>query len=137
MRAVVVDKFGDESVLNVKEIAAPKPGPSQILVSVKAAGINPVDTYIRSGNYLPSRLPKLPYTPGGDVCGVIEAVGENVGSEFKVGDKVYSLLITASGAYAEKATVEETFTVKLHQGLSFEEGSALGVPYFTAFRALR
>ncbi|CBY14697.1 unnamed protein product [Oikopleura dioica] len=137
MRAVVVDKFGDESVLNVKEIAAPKPGPSQILVSVKAAGINPVDTYIRSGNYIPSRLPKLPYTPGGDVCGVIEAVGENVGSEFKVGDKVYSLLITASGAYAEKATVEETFTVKLHQGLSFEEGSALGIPYFTAFRALR
>ncbi|CAG5088627.1 Oidioi.mRNA.OKI2018_I69.PAR.g11905.t1.cds [Oikopleura dioica] len=136
MRAVVVDQFGDESVLNVKEIANPEPGPSQILVSVKAAGINPVDTYIRSGNYLPSRLPKLPYTPGGDVCGVVEAVGADV-NDFKVGDKVYSLLVTASGAYAEKATVEETFAVKLHQGLSFEEGSALGVPYFTAFRAIK
>ena len=136
MRAVVVDQFGDESVLNVKEIANPDPGPSQILVSVKAAGINPVDTYIRSGNYLPSRLPKLPYTPGGDVCGVVEAVGADV-NDFKVGDKVYSLLVTASGAYAEKATVEETFAVKLHQGLSFEEGSALGVPYFTAFRAIK
>ena len=86
MRAVVVDKFGDESVLNVKEIADPEPGPSQILVSVKAAGINPVDTYIRSGNYLPSRLPKLPYTPGGDVCGVVEAVGADEAVVLSVGE---------------------------------------------------
>ena len=56
-----------------------------------AAGINPVDTYIRSGNYLPERLPTLPYTPGGDVSGIVTKIGNNV-KEFKVGDSVYSVL---------------------------------------------
>lgn len=64
---------------------------------------------------MPSRLPKLPYTPGGDISGVIDSVGKNV-TEFKVGDSVYSLLKTRSGAYAEYATVQDVFAVKLHEG---------------------
>jgi len=136
MKAVRVKKFGDERVLEVEEIEKVKPKAGEILVKVAAAGINPVDTYIRSGNYLPSRLPSLPYTPGGDVSGTVEAIGEGV-TEFKTGDKVYSLLCTSSGAYAEYSTVKETFAVKLHDGLSLIEGAAIGVPYFTADRALR
>lgn len=56
------------------------------MIKVHAAGINPVDTYIRAGQYLPSRLPSLPYTPGGDVCGEVVEVGSDV-SEFSIGDK--------------------------------------------------
>ena len=98
-----------------------------------AAGINPVDTYIRSGNYIPSRLPSLPYTPGGDVCGEVVEIGDEV-TEFVVGDKVFSILRTSSGGYAEYSTVPEVFTARLPEGLAVTDGAALGVPYFTAYR---
>ena len=68
------------------EIEIPKAASNEVLIKVHAAGINPVDTYIRAGQYLPSRLPALPYTPGGDVCGEVVEVGADV-SEFSIGDK--------------------------------------------------
>ena len=68
------------------EIEIPKTASNEVLIKVHAAGINPVDTYIRAGQYLPSRLPALPYTPGGDVCGEVVEVGSDV-SEFSIGDK--------------------------------------------------
>ena len=68
------------------EIEIPKAASNEVLIKVHAAGINPVDTYIRAGQYIPSRLPALPYTPGGDVCGEVVEVGSDV-SEFSIGDK--------------------------------------------------
>ena len=68
------------------EIEIPKAASNEVLIKVHAAGINPVDTYIRAGQYIPSRLPALPYTPGGDVCGEVVEVGADV-SEFSIGDK--------------------------------------------------
>ena len=68
------------------EIEIPKAASNEVLIKVHAAGINPVDTYIRAGQYIPSRLPALPYTPGGDVCGEVVEVGADV-SQFSIGDE--------------------------------------------------
>jgi NADPH2:quinone reductase len=98
-----------------------------------AAGVNPVDTYIRSGTY--PRKPDLPYTPGGDAAGIVEAVGDSV-SDFKKGDRVFCAFNCPSGAYAEFAVADRSHTFRLPSALSFSQGAAIGIPYFTAYRAL-
>ncbi|MDE2511976.1 MAG: NADPH:quinone reductase [Elusimicrobia bacterium] len=132
MKAVLVRAFGGPEVLRVEEVPAPVPGAGQVLVAVKAAGVNPVETYIRAGTY--PRIPALPFTPGTDAAGLVESVGEGV-TAFKPGDRVY-VYGTAGGAYAEKAVVDASRAFPLPANLSFEQGAALGVPYGTAHRAL-
>src|SRR3954466_15968351 len=85
MRAIVVREFGAPDVMRLEEVTL-TPSPSQVLVKVRAAGVNPVDTYVRSGNY--ALKPPLPYTPGNDGAGEVEAVGAEV-KGFKAGDRVY------------------------------------------------
>src|SRR5262245_5085479 len=87
MKAVRVSEFGGPEVMRVQEVPDPRPDTGQLVVRVKAAGVNPVDTYIRSGTY--ARKPNLPYTPGSDAGGIVVAVGANV-RRFKVGDRVYT-----------------------------------------------
>ena len=135
MNAVKVSKFGDPSVLEMVQTPMIKPSANEVLIKVAGAGINPVDTYIRSGVYAAERLPKLPFTPGGDIGGVVVDCGSNV-SEFEIGDQVYTVLKTSSGGYAEYATSESGFTFKLPSQIGPVEGCAIGVPYFTAYRAL-
>lgn len=118
--------------MKLEEITPPKPGKEEILINVKAAGVNPVDTYIRSGKYL--RLPELPYTPGYDAAGTIEAVGEGI-ERFKVGDRVFTAR-NLSGAYAEKVLCHKNQVFPLPEKVFFQQGAALGVPYGTAYRAL-
>jgi len=77
MKAIRVHEPGDPEVMRLEDIPDLVPGPGEVLVQIQAIGVNPVDTYIRSGAY-PAR-PPLPYTPGLDAAGVIEAVGEGVG----------------------------------------------------------
>lgn len=133
MRAIRVFEFGGPDVLKFQsDVAVPIPKDHQVLIKVHACGVNPVDTYIRSGTY--SRKPLLPYTPGSDVAGVIEAVGENV-SAFKTGDRVFTAG-TISGGYAEFAVAADDTVYTLPEKLDFKQGAALGVPYFTAYRAL-
>lgn len=133
MRAIRVFEFGGPDVLKLQsDIAVPIPKDHQVLIKVHACGVNPVDTYIRSASY--SRKPLLPYTPGSDVAGVIEAVGGNV-SAFKKGDRVFTTG-TVSGAYAEFAVAADDTVYALPEKLDFKQGAALGVPYFTAYRAL-
>src|SRR2546422_6103944 len=76
MKAIRVHKFGGPEVLQLDDVPDPKPGPGQVVVRIRAAGVNPVDTYIRSGSY--AMLPTLPYVPGNDCAGVIETVGQGV-----------------------------------------------------------
>ena len=76
MRAIVVREFGGPEVLKLEEVPDPIPGRGQVLVRVHAAGVNPYDTYMRTGNY--ATRPPLPYTPGADAAGVVEAVGGDV-----------------------------------------------------------
>lgn len=132
MKAIVVEKFGGPEVLRLKDVPEPKPGAGQLLVSLKAIGVNPVDTYIRAGTY--ARKPELPWTPGTDAAGFVEAAGAGV--TFKPGERVYVYGAAVGGVYAEKAVVEASRAFPLADGLSFEQGAAIGVPYATAHRAL-
>lgn len=135
MKAIVVREFGDPGVMHVEDVPAPVPGPGQVMVRVRAAGVNPVDTYIRKGAY--ARRPSLPYTPGADAAGVVEAVGAGV-SAYKRGDRVYTIGTAgaSSGTYAEMALCELAQVHPLPEGTSFQQGAAIGVPYGTAYRAL-
>ena len=99
MKAIRVHEFGGPEVLRQEEVPTPQPGPGEVLVRMQAAGVNPVETYIRAGKY--ARLPELPYTPGNDGAGVVEQVGSDV-TEFKAGDHVYTSG-SISGTYAEFA----------------------------------
>lgn len=133
MRAIRVHQWGGPEVLKVEtSIPVPVPGDNQVLIKVHASGVNPVDTYIRSGAY--ARRPDLPYIPGSDAAGVVEAVGEKV-TNFKKGDRAYSVR-SISGAYCEFAVSDAEFTAHLSDKLTFAQGASLGVPYYTAYRAL-
>ncbi len=131
MKAIRVHEFGGPAMLRLEEIAAPQPGPGQVLVTVGAIGVNPVDTYIRSGGY--GKRP-LPYTPGSDAAGTVESVGEGV-TTVQPGDRVY-LAGTITGAYAEKALCTAAQARPLPQRLSFAQGAAVHVPYYTAYYGL-
>jgi NADPH2:quinone reductase len=132
MRAIQVHQFGGPEVLQLQEIPTPKPGPGQVLVRVHAAGVNPYDTYMRNGTY--AIKPPLPYTPGSDAAGVVEAVGEGV-TRFKSGHRVYTAR-TVSGAYAEYALALESQVHVLPEKISFTQGAGVWVPYGTAITAL-
>ncbi len=98
MKAIRVHEFGGPEAMRLEEIPEPKVSPEQDLIKVHAVGVNPVDTYIRAGAYVIK--PSLPYTPGSDASGTVEAVGQGV-KRVKAGDRVYTAG-TVSGAYAEK-----------------------------------
>uniref|UniRef100_A0A8C8BS70 Crystallin zeta n=1 Tax=Otus sunia TaxID=257818 RepID=A0A8C8BS70_9STRI len=133
MRAVRVFEFGGPEVLKLQSnVSIPDPKENQVLIKVHACGVNPVETYIRSGNY--ARKPALPYTPGSDVAGVIESVGEHV-TAFKKGDRVFTI-DTISGGYADYAVAAANRVFPLPDKLDFRQGAAIGIPYFTAYRAL-
>jgi NADPH2:quinone reductase len=132
MKAIQVQQFGEPEAMQLTELPQPRASAGEVLVRVQAAGVNPVETYIRSGKY--ARLPALPYTPGSDAAGVIAEVGEGV-SNFQPGDRVYTAG-TLSGAYAEFALCTVAQVHRLPARASFAQGAALGVPYATAYRAL-
>ncbi|MEO5802869.1 MAG: NADPH:quinone reductase [Verrucomicrobiota bacterium] len=132
MKSIRVHQFGEPKVLQLEEVPTPQPNADQILVRVEAVGVNPVETYIRSGAY--AVLPTLPYTPGKDAAGVIESLGANVKSA-RVGDRVY-ISGTSTGAYAEFALCEVNDVHALPEKISFAQGAAINTPYATAYRAL-
>ena len=117
----------------IEEVPNLSPGPGEVLVRVRAVGVNPVETYIRAGTY--ARKPNLPFTPGTDIAGVVEGVGPNVTS-VKIGDRVYAHGTTGAGGYRESTLCGEAQLHPLPDRLSFQQGAALGVPYSTAWRAL-
>ena len=131
MKAIRVHEFGPPEVMKLEEVSDLRPGAGQVVVRIHAVGVNPVETYIRSGIY---PKPPTPYTPGADGAGVIEAVGEGVAS-VAVGDRVYTAG-SLSGTYAEKALCKESQVHPLPQRVSFAQGAAIYVPYATAYRAL-
>lgn len=132
MKAIRVNQFGGPEVLKVEDLPVPQPAEGQVLIKVHAVGVNPVDTYMRSGRY--TRLPALPYTPGTDAAGTVEAVGSGVKS-FVPGDRVYTS-VTITGAYAEYTLSNGAHVYRLPERVSFSEGAGVNVPYATAYRAL-
>lgn len=136
MKAIVVHEFGGPEVLRLEEVPDPAPGPHQVVVRVHAAGVNPADTYVRAGTY--ARRPDLPFIPGYDAAGTIEAIGSDVHA-FRRDDRVYVLKPGDSqlaGTYAERAVCDVAHVHPLPPNLSFEQGAAIGVAYSTAYRAL-
>jgi NADPH2:quinone reductase len=131
MKAIRVHQFGDPEVMQMEELPEPRSGPAQVVVRVKAAGVNPVDTYIRAGAY--GERP-LPYTPGLDAAGIVEAVGDGV-TRLAPGDRVY-IAGSISGTYADLALCETDQVHLLPQAVSFAQGAGVFVPYATAYRAL-
>jgi NADPH2:quinone reductase len=132
MKAIRVKEFGGPEVMRLEEVPELKPGPGEVVVRIRAAGVNPVETYIRAGTY--ARKPSLPYTPGTDGAGTIEAAGKNA-TRFAPGARVY-VAGSLSGTYAEQALCDESSVFPLAAHVSFAQGAALGVPYGTAFRGL-
>ena len=131
MKAIRVTSHGGPEVLKLEEVPEPAPAADQVLVRIHAIGVNPVDTYIRAGAY---SISNLPYTPGFDAAGAVEAVGPGV-TRFKAGDRVYTSA-TISGSYAEYAICSSQAVHPLPQNISYSQGAALGIPYATAYRAL-
>jgi NADPH2:quinone reductase len=132
MKAIRIREFGPPEVMKIEEAADPRPGQGQVAVEVKAAGVNPVEAYVRSGSY--ARKPDLPHTPGTDGAGVVKETGPGV-KAFRPGDRVY-LSGSLSGTYAATALCLEDQVHRLPAKVSFAQGAALGVPYATAWRAL-
>jgi NADPH2:quinone reductase len=133
MNAVVVREFGGPEVMTVETVADPVAGNGEVVVRVRAAGVNPVDHYIRTGAY--AVRPPLPYRPGMDGAGEIEQVGAGV-TGLSVGDRVYIAAPPDAGTYAEKLVCAATKVHHLPAHVTFGQGAALGVPYATAYRAL-
>ena len=127
MKAIRFHEFGGPEVLKLENVADPEPGNGEVLVRVRAAGINPVDTYIRSGTY--AIKPELPHIPGFDGAGVIEGSGEGTGGRVYFGG-------TSTGSSAELAVCDSDRLYPLPDNVSFTEGAAIAVPYGTAHRAL-
>ena len=130
MKTIRVHQFGGPDVLKLEELPDPTPGPGQLTVKLKAIGINPVETYIRSGKYGPK---PFPYTPGSDAAGLVDKVGDGV-KTFRPGERVY-LHASLTGTYADTALCTESQVHRLPDKVTFEQGAALGVPYATAHRA--
>lgn len=136
MNAIRAHEFGGPDVLRLDELPEPAPGAGQVRVRLHAIGVNPFDTYMLSGTY--AITPALPYSPGADGAGVVEAVGPDV-TGVAVGDRVYTAGTAdhrAYGAYREVVLCAQGQVHALPDRVSFSEGAAVGVPCITAHTAL-
>ncbi|XP_075229459.1 quinone oxidoreductase-like isoform X1 [Lycorma delicatula] len=138
MRVIFMEKFGKPDVLTVENMPVPEPYKNEIRIRVEAAGINPVDTYIREGVY--KQLPKLPTILGKEVAGVVDEMGPEAlihnRYKVKVGDRVFATLGNENGGYAEYITTSYENVAPLPENLTFSQGASLFVTYYTAYRAL-
>ena len=132
MKAIRVHEFGGPEVMKLEEVPDLIPGPGQVVVRVHAAGVNPVESYVRTGTY--AMKPNLPYTPGNDGAGIVAAVGAGV-TRVKAGDRVYTSG-ALNGTYAEQTLCLEAQVHRLPDNVSFEQGAAMGDAYGTAYRGL-
>ena len=136
MRAIRAYTFGGPDVLALDDVEPPAPGPGQVRVRIQAAGVNPVDTYVRSGTY--AFKPPLPYTPGLDGGGIIDALGKEA-TGLSTGQRVYVAALpgdVCSGTYADMCVADARLVHPIPDRISLAQAAAVGVPYATAFRAL-
>jgi NADPH:quinone reductase len=136
MKAVLMTAAGNPEVLQLQEVPKPSPQPTEILVKLKAAGINPLDTKLRKrGTFYPDQMPAI---IGCDGAGIIEAIGTEV-TKFRIGDEVYFCnggLGGHQGNYAEYTTIDEKFAAKKPNSVSFAEAAAAPLVLITAWEAL-
>ncbi len=137
MKAIQMSSFGEPEVLRLVDLPTPEPGPGEVRVKLHAAGVNPAEAYIRTGNYA-FYQPRLPDTPGFDGAGLVDGVGPGV-TRLKKGDRVLVAALGAkrnTGTYAEMVVCDESAARPLPNSLSFAQGAAIGFPGHAAYRAL-
>jgi putative PIG3 family NAD(P)H quinone oxidoreductase len=132
MRAVVITRFGDPEVLQIRMVEKPEPGPREIMVRVRSSGLNRADLLQRLGRY-PAPTGSPDDIPGLEYAGVVEAAGAEV-ELWQVGDRVMGIL--GGGGYAEYVTVHERTAVRVPAGISLEDAGAIPEVFMTAFDAL-
>lgn len=136
MRAVVARGHGGPKVLRTEEVERPEAGARQLLVKVRAAGVNPIDWRLRRGELRPLTALKRRRVPGRDVAGGVVAVGDRVDG-FEVGDRIYAMLDGIFGGYAEYAVVDQDAAAVMPESLSYEEAAAVPLAALTAIQGLR
>ncbi len=136
MKAVRIHEYGGPEVLRYEDAPKPQVGPGEVLIRVHAAGVNPVDWKVRTG-YAKDRLKyTMPFIPGWDVSGVVEATGSGV-ARLKVGDEVYSRPdIARDGAYAEYIVVKESEVALKPKSIDHIHAAAIPLAALTAWQAL-
>jgi NADPH2:quinone reductase len=131
MRACVLTSFGSVDNLQVQEVADPVPGPGELLIDVRAAGVTYADLLVIEGKY--QVLPKIPFAPGKEISGIVAAIGPGV-EKFKPGMHVMGF--AELGGYAERAVVAQNNCFALPPSMPFTDAAAMGIAYQTAYMAL-
>src|SRR5258707_3045841 len=132
MRAVLCKEWGPPDALVVEDVPSPKPGKGQVLISVKASGVNFPDVLLIQNKY--QFKPELPFSPGSEIAGVVRQVGEGVHG-FMPGDRVMAHI--RWGGYAEEVVVDEALVTPVPAGLDFTVAASFGLVYATAYHALK
>ena len=132
MQAMVASAWGEPGDLQLTELPDPVPGPGQVAIDVRAIGCNFFDILMVQGKY--QVRPPLPFSPGGEVAGVVRAVGQGV-TQYARGDRVFVTLL-GWGGYASVALAPEATVVRMPDAMSFEHAGAFGIVYETAYFAL-
>ncbi len=137
MRAYVLERYGGPEAARLRDVAAPTLRPSDILIDVRAAGLNPVDYKFRQGQLRVIQRPKLPFVLGNELSGEVIAAGSEV-KRFRVGDRAFARVATdRGGAFAQQACVDENLAAHVPAGLDFAAAAAIPLAGLTALQALR
>lgn len=132
MKAIICNQFGLPNTLELKEVTAPKPNKGELLISVKACSVNFPDTLIIQGKY--QFKPEFPFSPGSDIAGIVEEVGEGV-NHLSIGDEIVGFV--PYGGFAEKVVVKARDCFLKPQGMSMVNASAFLLAYGTSYHALK
>jgi NADPH:quinone reductase-like Zn-dependent oxidoreductase len=135
MKAFVFTQYGGPEHQEHQERPTPEPGPSEVRIAVRAAGVNPVDWKIRAGHLREVMASDLPSPLGSEAAGVVEAVGQDV-EGFAVGDEVFGNTAAGSGGYAEQTLLSAPATAKKPAGMPFTTAAVLPVAAATAYDAI-
>jgi NADPH:quinone reductase-like Zn-dependent oxidoreductase len=135
IRKIRIHRFGGPEVLQIDDLEPSLPDASQVLVSVKAASINPVDFKIRNGKYPAVKEDRLPYTLGRDASGIVEQFGPQA-NKFKIGDEVFGIVGISGGGYAEKVVLDQMAIALKPPGIDHSHAAAIPLAGQTAWQGL-
>jgi NADPH:quinone reductase-like Zn-dependent oxidoreductase len=137
MRAYVLEYYGGPEGARLADVPPPVPGPRDILVVVRAAGLNPVDFKFRQGKLRAILRPRLPFVMGNELAGEVIAAGSDV-KRFRAGDRVFARVAKdRAGAFAEQACLDEVHAAHMPRDLDFTDAAAVPLAGLTALQALR
>jgi NADPH:quinone reductase-like Zn-dependent oxidoreductase len=137
MRAYVLEHYGNAGGSRLTDVPLPAPRPREMVIAVRAAGLNPVDFKFRQGKLRPILRPKLPFVLGNELAGEVIAIGSSV-KRFGVGDRVFARVAKdRGGAFAEQACVDEDHAARMPRDLDFTVAAAVPLAALTALQALR